>query len=363
MLKRLSIVKVSVVLVFTASAGMVHAQSCLHEPPASSYMQIFGFVQGQGIVPPGATCYCGGAEPEGETDCWIAIHSKYEDCPDCDSLSQPPLASAPIRLTTGNAYITEKDIRIPGLGGGLALVRTWNSLMRQSLSSIGLFGPNWRSTYEERIYVDNDNTVGYARSDGSVWNFVLGASTTFTPPTPPNTLFTYRVDAPGNATAALFYSSSVWTLIVKNGEQRTFDATSGNLLTITDRNGNTTQLTYDSSYRLTTVTDAASRHLYFSYASPSSYLVTGVSSDAGVSLSYSYDGQGRLSQYVKPDQTTVSFQYGASNPILITAVLDQNNKILESHTYDSLGRGLTSSKANGVEAVTVTYPPGSIAVP
>ena len=274
-----------------------------------------------------------------------------------------PIAGSRLLLTTGDTYFSEQDIKIPGLGGGLGLVRTWNSLLRASMSSVGLFGPNWRSTYEERIYVDDDNTIAYARGNGSVWNFVEGASTTFTPPPPQNVLFTYHVAAPGNAVAALFYSASVWTLILQNGEQRVFDATSGNLLTITDRNGNTTQLTYDSSYRLTSVTDAASRHLYFSYASPSSYLVTGVSSDAGISLSYSYDGQGRLSQYTKPDQTTVSFQYGASNPILITAVLDQNNKILESHTYDSLGRGLTSSKANGVEAVTVTYPPGSIALP
>ena len=123
-----------------------------------------------------------------------------------------------------------------------------------------------------------------------------------------------------------------------------------------DRNGNITQLTYDSSYRLTTVTDPASRHLYFSYASPTSYLVTSVTSDVGISLSYAYDGQGRLIQYTKPDQTTVSFQYNDPISFLITAVLDSNGPVLESHTYDSHGIGLTSSRAGGVEAVTVTYP-------
>ena len=40
----------------------------------------------------------------------------------------------------------------------------------------------------------------------------------------------------------------------------------------------------------------------------------------------------------------------------ITAVLDTDGRILESHTYDVLRRGLTSSRANGVDAVTVTYP-------
>jgi YD repeat-containing protein len=264
-------------------------------------------------------------------------------------------------LATGNTFITQQDLRIPGLGNGLTLVRTWNSLLRLSLSSVGLFGPNWRSTYEERIYVDDDNTVAYGRGDGSVWNFVVGASSNFTAPA--GTLGTYTPVAPANLTACLFEGPTTWTLIFQNGEQRVFDETSGNLLSITDRNGNTTQLTYDASYRLKTVTDPASRHLYFSYASPTSYLVTGVSSDVGISLSYSYDGQGRLTQYTKPDNSTVTFQYGDPNPTLVTAVLDANGKLLESHTYDGQGKGLTSSRAAGVEAVTVTYPSTTTFIP
>jgi YD repeat-containing protein len=154
----------------------------------------------------------------------------------------------------------------------------------------------------------------------------------------------------------LFQGPTTWTLNFQNGEQRIFDATSGRLLSIADRNGNTTRLTYDASFRLITVTDPASRHLYFTYANSTSFLVTSVTSDVGISLSYSYDTQSRLMQYTKPDNTTVSFQYNSLNPNVITAVLDQNGKVLESHTYDGSGRGLTSSRAGGVEAVTITYP-------
>lgn len=139
----------------------------------------------------------------------------------------------------------------------------------------------------------------------------------------------------------------------KNGEQRLFDNISGNLIAIIDRNGNETQLTYDAVGRLVTVTDPASRHLYFSYGSQTSFLVTSVTSDFGVSASYSYDTQGRLNQVTEPDSSTLSFQYGANS--LISAVLDSNGKVLESHTYDSSGRGLTSSRANGVDAVTISY--------
>jgi len=327
------------------------SQSCLHPPTPNSCVNFTNVQSGSPIIP-GSTCYCG-VNVIFSAYCWIPQCSKYA-CPTCQAN-----AGKPISLANGNAFIEEQDLRIPGLGGGLTLGRTWNSILRSSLSSVGLFGPNWRSTYEERVYIDDDSTVAYARGDGSVWNFVSGASTMFTPAPPANVLFTFRPAAPSNVTAALFYSATAWTLIFQNGEQRIFDGTSGNLLSITDRNGNTTRLTYDASYRLTTVTDPASRHLYFSYATPTGFLVTGVTSDAGVSLSYSYDGQGRLTQYTKPDRTTVSFQYNDPNATLITAVLDANGKILESHTYDGQGRGLTSSRAGGVEAVTITYPPAT----
>jgi YD repeat-containing protein len=80
----------------------------------------------------------------------------------------------------------------------------------------------------------------------------------------------------------------------------------------------------------------------------------GITSDVGVATSYSYDNFGRLAQVTRPDLSTVSFQYDTNSRI--TAVLDSQGKLLESHTYDSSGRGLTSSRALGVDALTVSYP-------
>ena len=262
-------------------------------------------------------------------------------------LSGPsPLCTAgqPINLSNGNVYIQQQDVRIPGLGNGLTLTRIWNSIWPTSQSSFstGIFGPNWRSTYEERIFIGNDGTIKYARADGSFWSFLLYGNPA-----------AYRVVAPFNGRATLAYSANYWTLTFQNGEQRLFSTTSGSLVSIVDRNGNATQLSYDATNRLTTVTDPASRHLYFNYGTNSN-LVASVTSDVGISLSYSYDGQSRLITVTKPDQTTISFQYDSNSRI--TAVLDNDSKVLESHTYDSYGRGLTSSRANGVEAVTVSYP-------
>lgn len=260
-------------------------------------------------------------------------------CGSCGSKAQ---ASKPINLTTGDVYIKQTDIRIPGLGGGLQLTRTWNSIWpsTQSTYQVGMFGPNWRSTYEERVFLGNDLYMKYARSDGSFWTFGYQGPG-------------FLVAAPANQHVSLMQGTSYWTMTFKDGEQRLFDNTTGKLIAIIDRNGNTTQLSYDATGRLATVTGPASRHLYFSYGGSSNLLVTGITSDFGVSVSYSYDGQGRLTQVTEPDGSTVSFQYDSNS--LISTVLDANGKVLESHTYDSLGRGLTSSRANGVEAVSVNY--------
>lgn len=269
-----------------------------------------------------------------------------ETCPTCGS--GKPVAGAPVSLATGNTYIEQTDVRLPGLGGGLTLVRTWNSKwpVTQTAFQVGLFGPNWRSSFEERIFVGSDHYTKYARGDGSFWSFAFSSYGTNSPILKPA--------APANVAATLTRDDTYWTLTFQSGEQRVFSLTSGSLVAIVDRNGNTTQLSYDAINRLTTVTDPAGRHLYFSYASESSFLVTGVTSDFGVSLTYAYDGQGRLTQVTNPDQSTLHFEYDSNS--LITAVKDAQGKVLESHTYDGSRRGLTSSRANGVEAVTIIYP-------
>jgi YD repeat-containing protein len=268
-------------------------------------------------------------------------------CPLCQAIAAlPTIATAgyPISLADGNTYIQENDLRLPGLGGGLTLIRTWNSLWpsTQTAFQTGIFGPNWRSTFEERVFVGSDNYIKYARSDGTFWSFGYSGGT-------------WVIAAPRTAIATLVQGPSYWTLTFKNGEQRLFDNTSGSLIAIIDRDGNTTQLSYNAIGYVSTVTDPAGRTLSFTYGNQSfPGLVTSVTSSAGPSISYSYDSQGRLTQVTEPDSSTFNFQYNTQS--LITSVTDSQGVTLESHTYDSDGRGLTSSRANGVEAVSVSYP-------
>jgi len=261
---------------------------------------------------------------------------KLAYCPTCGGWV--PLAGQPINLTNGNTYIQENDVRLAGLGGGISLLRTWNSIWPGAVSTYrtGIFGPNWRSTYEERINNDPNNP-SYLKADGSLWYFG-GFGTSFT------------LKSPANVVISLTNDGTYWTMTFQSGEKRIFSYASGSLLQIIDRNGNTTQLTYNGTNQLSTVTDPASRHLYFTYTGA---VVTSVTSDFGVSLSYTYDASGRLIKVTKPDGSSWNFTYNASS--LITSVTDGAGIVLESHTYDSGGRGLTSSQAGGVNAVSVSY--------
>lgn len=297
--------------------------SCIPKPPKTAY-NCYGF---------DFTLYC----IVMNANCPSAAGPQENPCPQCSSG-----ATNPVLLASGDTYIKQTDLTLPGLGGGLSLVRIWNSMWpaTQTAFQIGIFGPNWRCNFEEQVFVGADHYVKYARGDGSFWSFGYNGTN-------------YSVVSPGNFGATLSEGDSYWTLTFKDGEQRLFDNLTGKLTTIVDRNGNTTQLTYDSNERLTTVTDPASRHLYFTYGTGSGSLVTSVTSDFGSSLTYTYDAQGRLSQYTQIDGTTISFQYDSNS--LISAVTDQNGKVLESHTYDSSGRGLTSSQANGVNAISISY--------
>lgn len=344
MVRRIFLFIVAVVILQLSFSGPATAQissSCL------SIISWYPLLEGP--YPPGYSFY--GLGPGAYA---VEIASWTANCPPAiaslETHSDCPLCSKPISLATGNTSITQSDVSIPGLGGGLKLVRRWNSIWpaTQAADSVGLFGPNWRSTYEERVFLGNDGTYKYARADGSYWSFATGQSPA-------------RLLAPPNVVATLASGSTYWTITFQDGEQRRFSNATGALIAIIDRNGNTTQIKYDGNNRLQYIIDPFSRTLTFQYANGSSRLVSMVTTsigttDIGISVRYQYDTQNRLSVVTLQDSSTLAFTYDPSFPALITSVNDSQNKVLESHTYYSDGKGKTASQANGVNAVTITYP-------
>ena len=253
-------------------------------------------------------------------------------CSDCGS------GGTPINFANGDTWITQLDYSIPGLGGGLNLSRTWNSLwpLLQGPEQSGVFGDSWRSSFEERIQVLTGEVVRYWKGNGSSLFFTYN-----------NLSGAYALTAPFDDQTALSYSSTTaqWTVFQKDGTQRFFNS-GGYLTSIVDRNGNTINISVDAANqnRIASVTDAASRVLTFNYADPNfPHLCTSIADSAGTVATYHYNS-GLLSQVVYADGSQFNFVYDSNS--LILSVTDSAGKVIEAHTYDSQRRGLTSQQAN-----------------
>jgi RHS repeat-associated protein len=252
----------------------------------------------------------------------------------------------PINVMTGNTWIQHRDYSLPGLGGGLQLVRTWNSHWQDQAPVVlaGTFGDSWRSNYEEGLTFPDPNTVKYWRGDGSAWTFAFD-----------NASQTYLLSVPSDqhAKAKFDTNSNLYTITFPDGTSKIFNSV-GYLLSLVDRNNNQTKLTYDQGNRLTQVTDPAGRTVTLGYNdSNNPGQATTVQDAVGVIATYTYDTSSRLTQVTYADSSSLNFAYDGSS--MITSVTDSLGKVLETHTYDTLHRGLTSSRANGVDLVSVDY--------
>ncbi len=265
---------------------------------------------------------------------------------DAGSPSCPLGCGGPINLASGNVWVSERDYSLPGLGGGLELTRSWNSQWQDAAppSIAGMFGNSWRSTYEEQLSFQGSNTLMYWRADGSGWTFTYNSA-----------LGIYGLSSPPDERAQIATDpvTGNFNLTFADGMEKVFNS-NGQLLTIVDRNGNQVSLTYDGSNRLTTVTDAAGRTLTFNYGNANSpNLVSSVQDATGQIAQYTYDANSNLTQVLYPDGSAFNFSYDASNMLL--NVTDADGKLIEVHTYDSQHRGLTSTRADGADSVTLTY--------
>ena len=67
-----------------------------------------------------------------------------------------------------------------------------------------------------------------------------------------------------------------------------------------------------------------------------------------------HDSSSRLTKVSYPDGSALNFTNDPYS-LMILSVTDSQGKLLESHTYDSQRHGLTSSRAYGVDSVSLSY--------
>lgn len=260
----------------------------------------------------------------------------------------------PINLTTGDVWFSKTDYSVPGLAGGLLIKRTWNSLWNQSNPPFeaGMFGRGWTSDFEERLQVFNSTHIIYWRGSGNTWIFEAPVGCAGC---------AYNVISPPNQHASLQYDSATtqYTLAFANGTKKIF-SNSGRLLTAIDRNGNQATVSYDSSDRITTVSAPGGQWISFTYGdSQNVNLATSAQDAVGTVATFSY-GDSNLTQVVYADDSQINYAYDDADNII--SVTDSEGKVLVTHTYDTNGRGLSSSLANSVDSITIQYPSSSSTV-
>jgi RHS repeat-associated protein len=156
---------------------------------------------------------------------------------------------------------------------------------------------------------------------------------------------------PATEESSLLKSGGSYTRSFRRGGSEVYDL-QGRLTSVVDASGNTTTLSRDGSGRLTGITDPGSRSLTLSYDSDGK--LASLSGPQGGIASYSYaPNTGVLQRVEYADGSGYSFTYDSRGGVL--SVMDATGRLLEEHSYDNDGRGLTSSLANGREKYSLVY--------
>ncbi len=275
--------------------------------------------------------------------------------PPCDC------AGDPINLGTGNEYRDDTDASL----GDLSFHRYYNS---HAAVASSLLGANWRDSFDrsiQEIATGNMTSAIVLRADGHEVAFTLSGTQWVAEPDVSDRL-TQQTDGSGNVTGWTFFDAAT-------RNQEGYNAT-GQLISITDSNGQVTSLVY-VGVDLSTVTDSHGRTLKFAFvplALTSGVYITPLTTvtlpDGGV-VTYGYDpADGNLTSVKYPDGSVRQYVYnesaltsGASLPNALTGVVDETNTRLTNIGYDSQGRATMSSltAASNIDVTSVSYGSGS----
>jgi RHS repeat-associated protein len=261
-----------------------------------------------------------------------------DSCP--TNIGQTPHPGEPVNVTNGNMYLQQTDYRLPGIGDGLEITRTYNSKNQTA----GLFGYGWSSILDESVVAYGTNLLRLNLPDGRAVYLTRSSPS-----------------APYDAVGAFnFYGQVVkngdntYTLTFKDGRVHQFNS-NGRLMSFADRNGNTTTLTLNGSGNPITITDPSGRTITLTYDSYTK--IATISDSMGTIATYAHAFWNRLTSVTYADGSKYVFtDIFQGNNVYLTTVKDALNNVLESHAYDAQGRAITSEIAgNGTELYTLSY--------
>lgn len=263
------------------------------------------------VVAPAATDVQGGASnpPEG----WQGSGGQ-----DLHRIASTTAFSDGVDTATGAYSLRIPDLNMPDIGPPLDLYQTYDS---SAASTTGPLGYGWSLSYSMSVsgptYSSGTGTctITVSQEDGSTVSF--WASSTGTCPTGGYQTAAADEQVTLSHTTSCNGTDPCWNLKRPDGSQVQFDATTGQLFQIVDRDGNTVSFMY-SSGQLLTVT-AASTHRSLSFTWSGGY-VSSVTDSLGreVAFSYSSGELTKVTMTATNDPVTHYFQftYNTSPPTL-----------------------------------------------
>ena len=239
----------------------------------------------------------------------------------------------PINYASGNKFFKQNDLHLAGPGLPFKFTRYYNS--RSEAASAAGYG--WSTSFSRHLAFPSATTITLIHDWGSETTFKQNAQGAFVSIT----------DEVKEITAV----AGGFELTLPDGEKNYFDS-SGSLTLIRDRNGNTQSFEYLGG-RLAAVEDNFGRRLELMYGATGKLerLIS-----PGGDFQYVHDTAGNLIETSSPALTSRMYRYEDPNdPHNLTAIVDENNNIEATATYDKHDRALTSELADGLDRVTVTY--------
>jgi RHS repeat-associated protein len=162
-----------------------------------------------------------------------------------------------------------------------------------------------------------------------------------------------NLDSPGHRGSTLTKNGSGYTLKMKNGGTMTFGVSStiggGKvnyfLTSLTDRNGNTFNITRDAGRNVTEISSVSGKLTLA--VDLNTGRVQKITDQGGRSVSYQYDAAGRLITVTDPLGQTISYTYDANNQLLTTT--NMRGIVDTRRTYDANGRIIQEQYADNSE--------------
>ncbi|ADB30387.1 YD repeat protein [Kribbella flavida DSM 17836] len=255
--------------------------------------------------------------------------------------------SASVDVATGNLMVTTSDLALPGIQGDLQLGLTYNSLRLGSGAALpsGSAGVGWamRVGQDTKVILNDDNSVLYLAPEGREGVFKPLTSTTYTPP--------------AGFKVAMVKTTSGWTITDHaSNEVSTFNS-SGQLVSIKDRNGQTATFTYTTGKLSQVVSTRGGTGAKTADLTWSGNLVTiAQTGDDGTprSVGYTYTG-GKLTKITDPTSKSTQFGYDATTGDLTTITNGEGKQTAIQYDASHRVKKVTQQNPAGGAATRFTY--------